>query len=132
MTTSLASADTGPLFRLARGALWLTLASSLLLIGLKALSLFEIGVLWDDAYIFQRYAHNLLTEHRLSWNPGGDPTFGLTSIAFLLIAAPAQLVAGGNWALGAALASGLSGGAFVVWLVVLMPRCSRLMPTLAR
>ncbi len=111
-----------PLQRLARGAFWLILASSALLIALRALNLFEIGVLWDDAYIFQRYAHNLMTEHQLAWNPGGSPTYGLTSLAFLLIVVPAQLVAGGNWALGAALSSSFCGVLFVALLLWMMGR----------
>jgi hypothetical protein len=35
---------------------------------------------FDDAYMFLRYAHNLLAGHGLAWNPGEAPVFGATSL----------------------------------------------------
>lgn len=47
------------------------------------------AALWDDAFIFQRYAGNVLAGHGVAFNPGGEPTFGLTSLLYL---APVTLV----------------------------------------
>jgi hypothetical protein len=41
---------------------------------------------WDDAYMFVRYADHLLASGTLSWNPHGPPTYGLTSILYLVVA----------------------------------------------
>lgn len=99
--------------RLVRGTFWLTCGAAVLLVVLKVLAIFEIGTLWDDAYIVQRYAHNLLRDGVLAWNPGEGPTYGLTSPAFLLLVVPFQLLTGGNWALSAALSSALGGVLFL-------------------
>ena len=74
----------------------------------------------DDAYMFVRYAHNLLAEGRLAWNPGGEPTYGLTSPLYLSVVVPIHVLARGNPALTAVASSLLCGVAFVVLLVVLV------------
>src|SRR5215831_18276787 len=38
---------------------------------------------WDDSYMFVRYADNLPRFHAIAWNPGGAPTYGLTAPLFL-------------------------------------------------
>lgn len=114
--------DGAVLRRLAGGTFWLTLGASVLLILLKVLAIFDIGTIWDDAYIVQRYAHNLLHEGRLSWNPGEAPTYGLTAPAFLLLVVPLQALTGGQWALSAALASATGGVLFLAGLALLLRR----------
>ena len=37
----------------------------------------------DDAYMFVRYARNILNHGAVSWNPGEAPTYGLTSLGYL-------------------------------------------------
>jgi hypothetical protein len=49
-------------------------------------------VTWDDAYMFVRYATRLLNGFGLSWNPGQGPTWGPTSLAFLLVVTPMRLL----------------------------------------
>ncbi len=46
---------------------------------------------WDDSYMFVRYASNLVNHGVLAWNPGGPPTYGLTSLLFLAVVVPLRL-----------------------------------------
>ena len=62
----------------------------------KVVNRFDIGLLLDDAYMFQRYAHNLLAGHGIAWNPGGDAVYGLTAPLFLVPAVVGNGLAGGN------------------------------------
>jgi len=41
--------------------------------------------LFDDAFVFSRYADHWLSEGRFCWNPGDRPTYGATSPAYLLL-----------------------------------------------
>ena len=75
---------------------------------------------WDDAYMFVRYADNLLAEGKLAWNPGGEATYGLTSPLYLLVVVPFRLLAPGNAALAIVGSSLLSGAAFLALLVLLL------------
>ncbi len=38
---------------------------------------------WDDAYMYERYADHLLAGLGVRWNAGEPPTFGLTALLFL-------------------------------------------------
>lgn len=65
----------------------------------------------DDAYMFVRYAGNILRHDGYTWNPGDPPTYGCTSIPY------AYLIAGLRYALPLAssskvlrIASGIAGG----------------------
>lgn len=123
-------ASPGPLEEQARklalrvlgGAFAIALAFAALLASVKALRAMNVGSLWDDAYIFQRYAGNFLAEHRVSWNPHGEPTYGMTTPAFLAVTAPILAVCRGNPALSALLASAIPGFAFLGLMGVLMLR----------
>ncbi len=42
-----------------------------------------LGV-WEDSLMLSRYAHNLATSGQMIWNPGGPPTYGLTSPYYFL------------------------------------------------
>jgi len=98
-----------------------TVLVALMLAALKVLDAFDVGTVWDDAYIFQRYATNLLDGEGIRWNPGShEPSYGLTSIAFLLPATLMNIVAGGNTTLAALLSSSVCGVVFVLltlWLL---------------
>lgn len=39
----------------------------------------------DDAYMFVRYARNVLAHGAVAWNPGEPPVYGLTSLAMLAL-----------------------------------------------
>jgi hypothetical protein len=42
---------------------------------------------FDDAYMFARYAHHLLSGDGLAWNAGAAPTYGLTSLPYVFVVA---------------------------------------------
>src|SRR4029453_7354546 len=69
--------------------LWLPLLTCLgvLLFGIARLFVGPDPFLyvWDDSYMFVRYADNLRAFHTVAWNPGGAPTYGLTSPLFLSV-----------------------------------------------
>ncbi|APR75305.1 Hypothetical protein A7982_00651 [Minicystis rosea] len=104
-----AKADTSLAERAFRALFAVTLVGCVCAILLKALARFDVRSLWDDAYIFQRYAHNVLREGKVAWNPGGAPTYGLTSPAFLVVGVPLLAVTRGNMSLAALLSSALPG-----------------------
>lgn len=58
------------------------------LILLMVIQRFSSLSIWDDAYIFWRYANNFVETGILSWNPSGAPTYGLTSLAYLIFVIP--------------------------------------------
>ncbi len=91
-------------------------------IGLGILSQFSAQFVLDDAYMFVRYADNLLSEGRLSWNPGGEATYGLTSCLYLGVVLAVRFLVSGNPALAAGLSSLVSGLVFVLLLAVLLRR----------
>lgn len=47
--------------------------------------------IWDDAFIFQRYAINLAEGHGVAFNPEGAPTYGLTALLYLVPVAVVRL-----------------------------------------
>jgi len=71
----------------------------------------------DDAFIFVRYANNLLQHGSISWNPGGPPTYGTTSLLYLVPVSGVQAVWGASPARVAVLSSLLCGLAFLVLAV---------------
>jgi hypothetical protein len=114
-----AASDDAPL-RISRAALIFTLLTSATVFIATILSRFHIDPIWDDAFMFQRYAYRLLVDHRVAWNPGGEPTYGLTSPLFLLVGVPLRVLSRGNQALAVMLSSSLCAVAFVaawVWLL---------------
>ncbi|WP_437667125.1 hypothetical protein [Sorangium sp. So ce1182] len=110
--------------RLASACFWITMALCLALMACKTAALFDVSTLWDDAYMFQRYAHNILAGHGISWNPQGPPAYGLTSLAFLVAAVPFHLITGGNTSLAAMLQSFVCGPVLLVLLVLLVLRAA--------
>ena len=72
---------------------------------------------WDDAYVFVRYARNLLAHGAVSWNPAGDPTYGTTAPMYLVVVVPLEWILRSDAAVVAAAASLLCGLVFlgVLW-----------------
>src|ERR1700690_309122 len=69
-------------------------------------------VVWDDGFMFVRYADRLLHGHGISWNSHGAPVWGATSLAFLAVVTPMHaLISDPVWA---ALASSFFAGALFV------------------
>lgn len=57
---------------------------------------FSGAAVWDDAYFFARYADNLLAYGQYSWNPGDDPTYGLTSLVYGMQVLGGRVIYGGD------------------------------------
>lgn len=110
--------------RLVTVCFWITIVLCLVLMTSKTVPRFEVRTLWDDSYMFQRYAHNVITDHRIAWNPGGPATYGLTSVSFLIVAVPLYLVTGGNVSLAGMLQSFVCGIALLALLAVLVWRAA--------
>ena len=98
---------------------------SVALMALGIFSQFNAGFVLDDAYMFLRYADNFLREGSLSWNPGGRPTYGLTSLLFLTVVLPVRVVVKHNASLAGSLSSIISGLLFVSFLIGLLLRLAR-------
>src|ERR1043166_3009783 len=112
-----------------RGTGWLSLLPFLfcgviLLCGVAAKFVERCPVMcvWDDAYMFARYADNLLAHGRIAWNPGGEPMYGLTSPLFLMVVTPLRTLFPGDPMRVVLLSSLLCGG---VWLGLLFWLISR-------
>jgi hypothetical protein len=100
----------------------------LVIVGLGGLTLARIASnlrglpgVWDDAFMFVRYADNLMHTGRLSWNPGGEATYGLTSLLYLAVVVPVRWFTS-NPVTAAAFSSYLPGVAFLVLLVVMLEK----------
>lgn len=110
---------------LASGALGLARVAIVLAALLRIAARCTGDVTWDDAHMFGRYAENLLHHGTLAWNPGGPPTYGLTSLLFLLLVAPLRAALPGLPGLATALGSLLPALAFaLVGVPVLVRRGS--------
>ncbi len=101
---------------------WLAVVICCGIIGLGILSQFSASNIWDDAYMFVRYADNILAYKKVAWNPGGEATYGLTSILFLVVVLPLRLLVPDNSALVAVLSSLVCGFLFLGLLVVTLER----------
>ena len=102
--------------------LGLVLAGCLTVLGLGILTRLSAGFVLDDAFMFVRYADRILSEGRLAWNPGGEPTYGPTSLLYLGVVLPLRALLPEAPALSAGLSSLVCGVAFIVLLVVLLRR----------
>jgi len=70
---------------------------------------FTATSLWDDSYMFIRYADGFLSEGRLVFNPGGPQAYGLTSPAFLAVLIPIRMLLHDDPTLPLLLGSGIAG-----------------------
>ena len=83
----------------------------------------------DDSFMFYRYAYRLASEHRLSWNPGGEPTYGLTALGYLGMVTLVFLFHHADPASVVYVASFLSGILFLALLLLAVHRGCRLGPS---
>jgi hypothetical protein len=95
---------------------------------MAVLSKWSASYVWDDSFMFVRYADNIISCHQLSWNPCGIHTYGLTSLLFLVVVVPIRLLFPKDPALCALLSSVISGFAFLFLLIVLLERNVRASP----
>lgn len=94
----------------------LFLVTCVLLIVLALLPRFNGFRILDDAYMFVRYADNLLATGTMSWQPGGEAVYGATSVLYVIFLLPFRLLAPDNPALALFMSSFFWGMAFVLLL----------------
>ncbi len=78
---------------------------------------------FDDAYMFLRYAHNLIDGYGLRWNRGELPVYGATSLPHVLVVALVRWA--GPTLSDAAVLQIASGVAAVLLVVALVLTCAR-------
>jgi hypothetical protein len=91
--------------------------AGIVVLALAVLAALDRNRIEDDAYMFVRYARNLAASGRLAWNPGGEPTYGLTSLAYFVLVFLLEAVLRADPAIVLVTATLLAGGAFVVFAV---------------
>jgi len=104
---------------------WLSIAviaAALVTLAVSVAARFNFTSIWDDALMFPRYADSLLQRGVLAWNPGGPPTFGLTSNLYLLAVVPLRLFFSANPVAIMLSASLLCGVIFLGLLIGLVAR----------
>ncbi len=76
-----------------RNALSAGLIAALLgVVAYGIVTLFDGFQILDDGYFYARYAHHLVTEGTVAWNPGAAPSFGPTSLGWVFALAPLMVV----------------------------------------
>ena len=75
---------------------------------------------WDDSYMFVRYTDNLLDYGNLAWNPNAESTYGLTSLAYLMVVIPLRLIFSTQPAFVMILASLISGALALLAMIRLL------------
>lgn len=70
----------------------LFLIVSATVLGLALLSRFNGFKIYDDAYMFVRYADHVLAGEGMVWNTGEGPVYGATSLAFVFAVIPFRLL----------------------------------------
>lgn len=124
----MASSDTPPREntveerRLPKTCCWIVLLACCGIIVLEICNQFFRGDIWDDSFMFIRYADNVLAHGKLSWNPGGEPTYGLTSPLFLAIVVPLRFFFADNPVVTALSSSLICGVLFLILIVMLLVR----------
>jgi hypothetical protein len=116
--------------------LWLPILTCLGVLFFSIVALFVgtgpfMGV-WDDGYMFVRYADNLRAFHTVAWNPGGEPTYGLTAPLFLGVVVPVRMLMPGNPTTAALLSSLICGLVFLALLLLLVYRATNASPLVKR
>ncbi len=104
-----------------RACLLLVAAGACAVLALTVVSQFGSSELWDDSFMYTRYADNLLASGKLSWNPGGEATYGLTSPLYLAVVLPLRALMPGDPCpalIAGSLVSGLAFVALLVWLIL--------------
>lgn len=70
----------------------LFMLAAVVVLGLALLSRFHGFNIYDDAYMFVRYADHLLAGEGMVWNVGEGPVYGATSLAYVLAVIPFRLI----------------------------------------
>lgn len=113
---------------IAKVLFWAVLAICAAIVAIKVVARLSVASVWDDSFMFGRYAGNFLQSGKISWNPSGPATYGLTSPLFLVIVTPLRLIFGDRPGVVGELSSLIPSAIFLVLLFVLLDRftnCSK-------
>jgi len=108
--------------RILRCCLNVALLACLLALALRVASQLSAYNVQDDAYIYARYADNILQHGAASWDPRGEPTYGATSHLHLLVVIPMRFLLPEVPALAMGLASLVSGILALCCIALLVTR----------
>ncbi|MCK4506133.1 MAG: hypothetical protein KAW14_10985 [Candidatus Aegiribacteria sp.] len=100
--------------------LWFLTIVLVAIITAKVMFQFTAASVQDDAYMFTRYADNILITGTPSFNPGCEATYGLTSPVFLGVVLPIRAILPQNTALTMLCSSALCGLIFIGLLIILV------------
>lgn len=75
---------------------------------------------WDDAYMFVRYADNILSHNMIAWNFSDGPKYGATSLLYLGIMAISRSIFPDNPLSAAFTSSLVCGIAFLILIIILL------------
>ncbi len=84
----------------------------------------RVTLIWDDSYMFIRYADNILKHGTVSWNPQGPPTYGLTSLLYMGVVLPMRALFRHNAAVAIECSSLFCGALFLCLFAMLVFRSS--------
>lgn len=99
---------------------WFLTIVLITIIMVKLLFQFTAASVQDDAFIFTRYADNILSTGTPSFNSGYEATYGFTSPAFLCVVLPIRAVLSQNPALTMLCSSAVCGLIFILLLIVMI------------
>lgn len=102
--------------RLQTPILWFMASACLLVLAFQVGQTLGASSVWDDAWMFVRYADQLLASGVPAFEPGGRGVYGLTSPGFLTIVAPMRLAFGADAVRAISAASLFSGLLFLAFL----------------
>lgn len=86
---------------------------------LSLLSKFTLTSIFDDAYMFIRYADNLIKSGSIAWNQSGETTYGPSSLLFLIVITFFRFLLPNNPSLTVVLSSFSCGFIFLFLLALL-------------
>ena len=91
-----------------------------MIIGASILGIFAASSVLDDSYMFARYADNILVGRGISFNPVSSPSYGLTSLGYLIVVIPFRFFVTHSPSLAMLFSSLCSGLAFIVMTVIMI------------
>ena len=98
---------------------WFAIGATVAVAVLERLSNADVKI-WDDAYMFIRYADHILSNGHVLWNIEASPTYGSTSLLYLPIVSGMRLIFPDNPALAAFFSSLTCGAAFLITIALLL------------
>jgi len=89
---------------------------------LSLISKFTLNSIFDDAYMFIRYADNIIKSGSITWNHSGEATYGPSSLLYLAVITPFRFLFPNNPSLTVVLSSMSCGFLFIFLSIILIVR----------